>query len=492
MLSTVALDRGSATPLYQQIAEQIKAEIAGGRLPPGAQLPTVRQLASALAVTRLTVQSAYAELQSAGWVEATVGRGTFVGAQAPVLPRWSTLDGAATPAAVLGDLLQMGQAPALRSMASASPDPTLFPEAEFWAALEEQRQHTTIFAGYGPAQGDALLRIELAAHLATRGLAVAPDDVLVVAGVTQGLALAALALAQPGDSVLVEQPTYVGFLHLLRAQGLQPIPVALDGEGPRLDVIEHLATLHRIRFFYTIPSFQNPTGACATSARKAKLLELAERFGFFLVEDDLYGLMAYDAPPPAPLKTFDRTGRVVYVTSFSKTLMPGLRLGLLVAPPALRERLTSLRMAADLGSPLLLQRVLATFLRRGDFRRHLQRVLPIYRARRDATLHALDAHMPPAVTWTRPQGGFSCWLTLPRRHHSSDLPRLAARQGFTVAPGNVFLTGSEGDHFLRISFGGLPVATIHHNIEQLSHLVRDQLSRAPLAPAALDEWTPLV
>lgn len=492
MLSTISLNRTEGAPLYRQIGAQIKEAIADGRLPAGAQLPTVRQLAAELGVTRLTVQTAYAELQSGGWLEATVGRGTFVSSQTATQPRWSAVNGAATPAAVIGDILQMGQTQGLRSLASASPDPALFPESEFWASMEAQRPHAALVAGYGPAQGDALLRIELAAHLSERGVEVTPDDVLVVAGVTQGVALAAQALAQPGESVLVEQPTYVGFLHQLRARGLQPVAVPVDADGPSPEMVAQLAAQHRIRFFYTIPSFQNPTGCCTTPARKAQLLELADRLDFYIIEDDLYGWLAYDDAPPAPLKAADANQRVLYVTSFSKTLMPGLRLGMLVAPPALRERLTALRIAADLGSPLLLQRTLATFLHRGDFRRHLRRMLPVYRQRRDATLRAFDAFMPAGVQWTRPHGGLCCWLTLPHHPAMADVPRLVLQQGWAVAPGSVFLPEESANQHLRVCFGALPAESIRRGVEVLGGVISQQLARVSPKATTLDEWLPLL
>ncbi len=486
------LDRNADTPLYRQIGDQFKELIASGRLPAGAQLPTVRQLAADLGVTRLTVQSAYADLQSTGWIEATVGRGTFVSAQPPTQPRWNAIAQSTTPAAVIGDILQMGQGQRMHSLASASPDPALFPEAKFWACLDEQKAQTAVVAGYGPAQGDAMLRIELAAHLEQRGIRAAPDEVLVVAGVTQGVALVGHALAQPGDHVLVEQPTYVGFLHLLRSQGLQPLTVRVDQDGPLLDEVEQMAMAHRIRFFYTIPSFQNPTGCCMTVERKARLLELADRHGFFVVEDDLYGLMAYDAAPPTPLKAIDKANRVFYVTSFSKTLMPGLRLGMVVAPPAFHERMLALRIAADLGSPLILQRALATFLHRGEFRRHLRHVLPIYRERRNAALRSLDHFMPAQVTWTKPAGGLCCWLTLPRHHGMGDVPRSMLQQGWAVAPGSVFLANGDGDVHLRLCFGGLSVENIRRGVEVLGLVIRQQLATEPPLSTSIDEWMPLV
>ncbi len=195
MTTSIVLARDAKVALYQQIAGQLREQIAAGRLPAGAQLPTIRQLAGDLGVTRLTVQTAYAELHSSGWVESTVGRGTFVSSQPPALPPH---DGGSPPtvAGVIGDILQAGQG--LHSLASASPDPALFPADEFWACLAHQREAYASLVGYSPGQGDARLRMALVDVLRERGVAATAGEILVTAGVTQGLDLALAALAQPG------------------------------------------------------------------------------------------------------------------------------------------------------------------------------------------------------------------------------------------------------------------------------------------------------
>jgi DNA-binding transcriptional MocR family regulator len=497
MSLAIELDRTSRAPIYQQVAGQIREQIGAGRLPAGARLPTIRQLAQQLGVTRLTVQTAYAELQSSGWLEATVGRGTFVSsdapaAAAPVGAMLAAAPPALTPAAVIGDILQIGQGREKHSLASASPDPLLFPADEFWACLADQRRNATAVAGYGPAQGDVQLRMALADFLRERALQVTPADILVTAGVTQGLALAAAALAQPGDVVLVEQPTYLGLLHQLRMGGLQPISVPVDEEGIRLDALDKVAAQTRARFLYTIPSFQNPTGSCLSLARRRDLLALAKTHGFLIVEDDIYGLLSYDAAAPPALKALDEHDLVVYLTSFSKVLMPGLRLGCLVAPPFLRERLLSLRLAADLVSPSLLQQTLAAFLQAGGLRRHLRRVLPIYRQRRDALVAGLQTYAPPALGWTQPAGGFCTWLTLPRHRGLAEIGRLMLQQGWETAPGDVFLAQPASDLHLRLCFGSLPVDAITRSLRTLGQIVREQLA----APAPMSQedgdYAPLV
>jgi DNA-binding transcriptional MocR family regulator len=488
----VELDRAARVPIYQQLAGQIKEQIAAGALPPGARLPTIRELSQQLGVTRLTVQTAYAELQSGGWIEATIGRGTFVSAQATPAPSFGAAAGSASPATVIGDILQIGQGRARQSLASASPDPLLFPADEFWACLADLQTDAAAMAGYGPAQGDVQLRLALSDHLRERGLEVGPGDILVTAGVTQGLSLAAAALAQPGDVVLVEQPTYIGFLHQLRMGGLQPISVPVDAGGIRLDLLDKVAAQARPRFLYTIPTFQNPTGSCSSPDHRRELLALARTHGFYIVEDDLYAGLAYDAPAPPALKALDRADSVLYLTSFSKTLMPGLRLGCLVAGRHLQEKLLSLRLAADLVSPSLTQRALARFLQGGGLRRHLRRVLPTYRARRDALLGAMAANLPPAVQWTHPAGGFCTWLTLPRRRGGSELIARMLQQGWEIAPGDVFLAQPSGDQHLRLCFGNLPADALSRSMRALGQILREQLAAPALEPEGTIDYTPLV
>jgi DNA-binding transcriptional MocR family regulator len=492
MTLPIELDRAGRVPIYQQVAGQIKEMIGGGALPAGARLPTIRRLAEQLGVTRLTVQTAYAELQSGGWVESTIGRGTFVSAEVQVTRTVGESTGGVTAAGVIGDILQIGQGRGRQSLASASPDPALFPADEFWACLADLRPHAGALAGYGPAQGDVQLRVALAEHLREREIHASPGEILVTAGVTQGLALAAAALAAPGDVVLVEQPTYIGFLHQLRTLGLQPLSVPLDGDGVRLDVIDKLAAQARPRFLYTIPTFQNPTGICTALAHRQALLSLARTHNFYIVEDDIYAALAYDAGAPPALKALDGDERVLYLSSFSKSLMPGLRLGLLVAPALLQEKLLTLRLAADLVSPALTQRALALFLGGGGLRRHLRRVLPIYAERRDALVGAMQANLPAAVQWTHPAGGFCTWLTLPRHRGLADLVRLMQREGFELAPGDAFLAQGSNDLHARICFGNLPPDALRRSMRALGQVLRTQLAAPSPAPVDEGERTPLV
>ncbi len=497
---TLHLERDGGRPLYRQIVDQIRDGIRAGRLRPGQRLPTVRALAGRLDVTRLTVHRAFRDLQTGGWLEATVGRGTFVRGGAPPAGAASgTVPGSdpqrgLTADAVMAEILQYGADPKMKNLAHSEPDPSLIPAGAFWDCLESLRRDASAHLQYVSSQGDAALRREIAAFVRGRGIEARPDEILVTSGVTQGLSLLAQALGRPGDRVAVEQPTYLGLLHILEAQGLKPIGVPLDREGPRLDVLERVVAQDRPRFFYTIATYHNPTGRSMSKRRRRDLLALAERRGFTIVEDDIYHHLSYDRPPPPALRSLDRGGRVIYLDGVSKAVLPGVRAGYVLAGRPLLDRMLSLRRAADLCGPLTIQRALAEFLRRGMMASHMKRVLPRYRRRRDALMRALEKSMPEGVTWTRPEGGFCCWLTLPAGGAFRDLHRAALDRGLIVAPGEVFLVDPEpreGAH-LRLCFGNQTEATIREAVAILAGLVRERMTGRPSPRRPMPDRAPLV
>ncbi|MHB8627701.1 MAG: MocR-like pyridoxine biosynthesis transcription factor PdxR [Aggregatilineales bacterium] len=468
------VNRQRQQPLYQQIAEQIRVQIGAGRLPAGTQLPTVRQLAGMLGVTRVTAQNAYSELQSGGWVESTVGRGTFVSAASQIEELQIALQQPITADGVIGNMQRLDQIAGLRSFAHSEPDPALFPLDDFRYALTSQFDRLAELMQYGSPQGDPLLRVELAAMLTEQGIGCVPDEVLVTTGASQGLTLLTMALAGRGTCVAVDQPVYLGLLHLLNVTGAEPIGVPWDSEGPRLDVLERVIIERQPRFFYTTANFQNPTGACISPQRQLDVLALAERYRLYILEDDSYGQLAYSDVRRLPLKASDRNNRVIYLSSFSKTLMTGLRIGYMVMPPELRERLLVLRQAIELSGVALIQRATATFIHRGRFKAHLRRVLPRYRERRDALMSALQRHMPFGVEWTKPEGGFCCWVTLPPGRSTgqyADLYHTALRHGMAFTPGDVFLIEPDGATHLRLCFGKHTPEQIDEGIAVLGHLL---------------------
>ncbi len=491
----IQLDPASRVPLYQQLANTVLQRIRNGALPPGTRLPTVRQLARQLGVTRLTVHSAYAELQADGWVEATVGRGTFVSEHVEELlaPPETTLGREVTPAGVFADMLRSAQIPGLLSLARADPATELLPVRQ-WQQASEMALNAggTALMSYTTAQGDMVLRATLAELLRERGLTASPDEIVITTGVTQGIALATEILAPAGALVLVEQPTYLGVLGTLAMRRLQIRGIPLDNEGLIVEALE--ATLQRERpaFLYTIPAFQNPGGVCMSPARRAALLDLAERYNLMIVEDDIYGRLCYEGPAPITLKAEDHAGRVVYLSSFSKSLMPGLRIGYALAAPALVERIVQARQSHDICSPPLLQRALATFIEQGWLHAHHRRVLPHYRERRDALLQAMERFFPSSVIWTRPRGGFSCWVTLPAGLSVRDLYLSAIARGMAFTPGEVFGLLPDDQPRLRLCYGAEPPERITDAVATLGGLLRETRSRQSLPCTSPGDYVPLV
>lgn len=480
------LNRRQPQALYRQIAEQIKTRIANGELPEGTRLPPIRTLATELGVTRLTVQNAYRELQAEGLIEATVGRGTFVGQEIHPSLLHLNLGEQLTPMGILHDIHKVQQVRGVRNLALASPDPQLLPTEEFWASLEELQPQGSELFQYGPVIGDPYLRLAISELLAGRGLEALAKEVLITVGGLQGLALIARVLCVPGDEVIIEQPTYLGFLNILQALKLRPLPLPLDEEGPSLRHLEALLKKHRPRFYYTLPNFHNPTGILFSPERRQALVDLAARYSLTLVEDDTYAHLAYDAPSPPPLRGLDRYGHVLYLSSFSKVLMPGLRIGFVLAPPKLLEGLLALHSASDIcGPPLLLQRATARFIQQGGLEHHLRKVVPIYRERRDALLDALRSQMPRAVRWTRPKGGFSCWLSLPAFFPPGALYQTALHRGVAITPGEAFLTQTQNQTHMRLCFGYQDSGALREGVTQLAQLIREQAARLThLSPIA--------
>jgi DNA-binding transcriptional MocR family regulator len=489
----ISLNRSSPQPLYAQLAQDIQRRIRSGALPPGARLPTVRDLARQLGVTRLTIHSAYSELQAGGWVEATVGRGTFVAAQSEVRELLPEPSRDLSPRGILNDMLQMARLPGIRSLAMADPAPDLYPQREFARALEEALASGGASSlGYTPSQGDPLLRTVLADLLRERGIDAGPDEILVTSGVTQGMSLIAQTLARRGDTALVEQPTYLGLLNMLNVQGIRAIGAPMDDDGLVVEALEPLILEHQPRFIYTIPVFQNPSGVCLSTARRAELLALAARHRIPLVEDDIYSQLAYEGAAPPALKADDPAGVVLHIGSFSKSVLPGARCGYVVAAAHLIGRLAAAKQADDLCSPPLLQRAMALFIQRGWLTSHLRRAIPRYRERRDALMYAMARHFPSGLRWTTPRGGFCSWVTLPPGLSAADLYLAALERGVAFAPGDVFFARPGPQPHIRLSFSSLPPESISEATQVLGQLFSAHLVRRSFTAPPLADCVPLV
>jgi DNA-binding transcriptional MocR family regulator len=490
----LTLKRKSELPLYRQIANQLREFIRTGILAPGSQLPTVRQLATEHQLTRLTVQTAYAELQAEGLIEAVVGRGSFVAAQ-PALPLSAKLTATsiltATPQVpwynlgLLADMLRMGEQPALLSFAQSAPAPETFPVTELKRIMSSVINEPALL-GYTSAQGDLMLREQVAHLLLDRGIVTPPSQVLITSGAHQALNLALQVFTKPDEVFLIEEPTYPGIIELA-AQRKQPvIGIPRDAEGLSLQTLEQVCQLYRPKLLYLIPTFNNPTGSSLTEAHKHKLLRLASTYNLLIVEDDTYGFLPLtEQVSPLALRALDESGeQVIYLTSFSKVLMPALRLGALVAGKNSLEQLVAAKRSTDLNSSILLQRSLAEYLHRYSLGVHVQNARKLYRERYEVMAAALARHIGTTNSeWTRPDGGLSVWITLPPQVDEREFYLELINHGVGVVPGGAFFSQPQRYPHLRLSFGAQPVAQIEQGIAILGQVLRNHLARRTLIAA---------
>lgn len=475
------IDRASRRPLYLQIVEQIKAHILTGVLPVGTKIPPVRRLAEQLGLTRLTVHNAYIELQADGWIEAFVGKGSFV-VRPPVLdtprPEAAPLLPLLRRSGDLGDIMRLAQQPHITSFAQAFPAIETFPTREFNRCVQQALGQTSAaIYGYGESQGEAVLRDQLAVYLLERGVQASPDNIVIVGGAQQGIDIALHALLRPGDAIVVERPTYLGMVERMSEQGFQICDVPMDDAGIMLDALEAVLIAHRPRLLYTVPTFHNPTGVNMSEQRRRAVVELCAHHGVLILEDDIYGLLTYNEAAPLPLKTWDRTGTVIYLTSFSKILMPGLRLGLLAVPPSLREPIVAAKRLVDLQTPPLLQHALAAYLASGVMAGHLRAIRRLYRERRDVLVGQLHSCLSTEAQWQIPGGGLCIWIALPSGVNSLDLYLDAIERGVAFAPGEAFYARQPERGFMRLSWAAHTPEQIEHGVSTLSQLVSEHMTR---------------
>jgi len=490
----IPLDHQSDVPLYQQIERYLRQNILSGNLLPETRLPSTRRLAESLGISRITVTNAYAELESNGLIYSREGSGTYVMAPvSPSLPQENNADiswplwqqGVKMPENLSQPLYpaQLSQQPSHPDPISFTGvgDPREFPLKDFYKAIQAVIRRDGIAAlEYGEFEGGYRPLRETISHiLASQGIRANPDNTLITSGSQQALALVCQLLLKPGDAILVEKPSYNFALALFQALNLKIIGVPMDEWGMRVEFVETLLQQHHPKLLYTIPNFQNPTGICLSSARRRELVVLANRYNIPILEDDFAGDLRYEGRAQPAIKALDPNGSVIYVGTFSKMLMPGLRVGFLVADGPIFSQLVGYKRVIDLATSTLIQRGLDEYVTVGRYQAHLRRSCRVYRKRRDAMLSAIKRYLPPDVRVNPPQGGLFIWLQLPENLSSLELLPLAAEQGVEFAPGGIFfLNRSEGKAYVRLNFATQTPEDIEQGIQGLGVALRRLMARS--------------
>jgi 2-aminoadipate transaminase len=375
---------------------------------------------------------------------------------------------------VIREILKVTEQPGIVSLAGGLPSPDSFPVQamrEACARVLADAPHEAL--QYAASEGFGPLREWVVAQLAATGLAATASQVLITSGSQQGLDLVGKLLIDAGSRVAVEAPTYLGALQAFAPYEPDFVTVDCDDEGP---LPQALGAAAGARFLYLLPNFQNPSGRCMGAQRRLALAEQASRLGLPLVEDNPYGELWFDAPPPPPVAAA-AAGGAIYLGSFSKVLAPGLRLGYVVAPPALFPKLLQAKQAADLHTPGFNQRVAYEVIRSGLLDTHLPQVRARYKAQRDAMRAALQRHLPPGCRTTVPAGGMFFWVELPEGLDASALLPQAVEAGVVYVPGAPFFSGAARANTLRLSFVTVAPALIEQGVAALGQVLARALEK---------------
>ncbi|HVU34215.1 MAG TPA: PLP-dependent aminotransferase family protein [Opitutaceae bacterium] len=370
------------------------------------------------------------------------------------------------------EILKVTAQPEVISFAGGLPAPELFPIQAVHAATDRVLTEAgPASLQYGPSEGYLPLREWIAAEMQRRGVATTADNVLITVGSQQVLDLVGKLLLNPGDVVLTENPTYVAAIQSFQTMQARFVPVPTDAEGLVPEALPELIRAHRPKLLYTIPNFQNPTGVTMSRPRREALARIAAEHGLAVMEDDPYGQLRYHGSDIPPVRRWDETGTVLYASTFSKTIAPGLRLGWVIAPDDVFSRLLILKQAADLHTSMFDQRVAYAYLTREDQSAHLNRIRAAYGERFGIMDAALRATLPQGYHWTHPEGGMFLWVTGPEQLDSLELLQRAVAHNVAFVPGRDFFPADGGRNHLRLNFSNSTPDRIREGIRRLGELM---------------------
>jgi len=495
------IDKQSSEAIYEQVRRQIEELIRDGLLAPGTKIPSVRQLARNLGVSKNTISIAYDELAANNLIETRHGSGTYISEQLDVATgvnldrqelavevdefppmRWEPYF---FRSEFFGLPLSRSGGEMIR-FTQASPDPTMFP-------LERIKQVASnmlwtpqeFFFDRGHPQGFQGLVEHLEKEMALAGVSMAEgqNDIILTGGFQRAAALVLDFLVQPGQQVAIESPSYSGLLNLLISRRIDYVPIPMDYEGMDTDYLATALSRGQIKAIVTIPTYHNPTGITMSTARREHLLKLSMQYRVPVIEDDWGRLLHYDGPAAPPLKSMDRGGYVIHIGTFSKVFLPGLRLGWITCPAPLGIPLLRAKMGSDQGDSYFLQVLLYEMIRKGHFTRHLRTSIKEYRKRRDAMCQALDEHLPAGCRYRKPQGGFTIWLELPENIKSMPLLSLARESGVDFVPSSFLMPDRRDQAALRLSFSRNTIEEIRTGVRILASVIADCIEN----PGLLDK-----
>ena len=444
---------------YEALAQEIAESIAHGQLRPGERVPSVREASRSRGVSPSTVFEAYYLLEARGLIEARPRSGYFVShaanrQQEPESSRPVTKESAVEVSELVFQVLGHAKDRALVPLGSAFPSPLLFPLPKLALATGKALRRLDPWRTVEDlSPGSAALRRQIGLRYLGMGCGVDAEELVITNGAMEALNLCLESVTRPGDLVAVESPTFYAALQALERHGLRAVEVATHPRtGIDVPALAAVMDRHPVKACWLMPNFQNPLGSLMPDDAKQALVELLARRDVPLIEDDVYGELYFGATKPRPAKAWDRAGRVMHCSSFSKSLAPGYRVGWAAAGRYAGE-VARRKLMSSIAAPLPSQEGLSEYLEHGGYERHLRRLRATLAQHRHATLRDIATHFPPGTRATQPEGGYFIWVELPPKIDALELHRLALSQGISLAPGHLFSADHRFRHHVRINFG---------------------------------------
>jgi DNA-binding transcriptional MocR family regulator len=483
----IPLDRQAAKPIYLQIRDRLNRLIKLGNLSAGDRLPSIRTLAKTIQVNKLTVIEAYSILEADGLIHARPGAGYFVNpisaitqqTKSQIKSNFAPIQEVVIPENRSVSFLEIYQLSVqIKSQPGAIDFSSGFPISSGLQDLQRHarramKQVTETLFNYDFPQGQETLRQQTAKMLIQLGLEISANDLIITNGSKQALSLVMNHYLQPGDWIVTESPTYYGTLDIIENIGARIIGIPMQSSGMNLELLEQYLKSHRPKLIYTVSTFQNPTGITTTLQHRQQLLALAEEYECLILEDNAYEGLNF-APVPPPIKSLDCSDRVIYTGTFSKTLMPGLRVGYLVATGKHYHPLLKQKLFHDLHVSTVSQAIVREYLASGQYRHHLNHLRASNLSSRNAMLQALESYFPDEAAWTIPNGGLFLWVQLPAQISLVSLAHQAWSENVFIYPGMPFFPGQKGYNALRLNFSH-PPETIDRGIAVLGKLLKKHL-----------------
>lgn len=446
------------TNLYEKLAVRLMQQVDRGVYPPGARLPSVREASSRFKVSISTVVEAYRVLEKRGVIEARPQSGFYVRArQWEASSEPETSRPRAKPCAVsVGDLamsvLRASNQPNVVQLGVASPHPIFLPVRalnRIIAGIARRDDDRAMRYDFPP--GNRELRVQIARRMAAVGCDVSPDDIVTTSGCQEALRLCLRVAAKPGDTVAIESPAFYGTLQAIEALGMRALEIPTNPrEGISLEALKLALEQWKVGAVMLVPSFANPLGSCMPEENRRRLVRLLNQHEIPLIEDDIYGDLAFGATRPNAIKAYDRKGTVLYCSSFSKTLAPGLRVGWAV-PGLYRDQVAHRKYVSSMATATLPQMAIAEYLAQGSYERHLRKVRATYAQQAQRMVEAIARNFPAGTRVTRPSGGFVLWVELPEKVDTLVLHRLALDKGISIAPGPLFSASGKYRNCIRLT-----------------------------------------